>query len=159
MSWQYVPRPLSAQSAYRRFWSASQHRAEPEGVEPEDEEVRDVYRKTHRGGRGIKAMRISPKTGKVVSVLEVSDEDGILIASDSGDVMRTSVSEFRVTGRLTQGVRAKRLEEGETVIAVERLVGEMDKSIVASIEGKEDEVLLPLAEKDENANGDEGNEE
>jgi len=133
--------------------------AEPEGVEPEDEEVRDVYRKTHRGGRGIKAMRISPKTGKVVSVLEVSDEDGILIASDSGDVMRTSVSEFRVTGRLTQGVRAKRLEEGETVIAVERLVGEMDKSIVASIEGKEDEVLLPLTEKDENANGDEGNEE
>ena len=133
--------------------------AEPEGVEPEDEEVRDVYRKTHRGGRGIKAMRISPKTGKVVSVLEVSDEDGILIASDSGDVMRTSVSEFRVTGRLTQGVRAKRLEEGETVIAVERLVGEMDKSIVASVEGKEDEVLLPLTEKDENANGDEGNEE
>ena len=133
--------------------------AEPEGVEPEDEEVRDVYRKTHRGGRGIKAMRISPKTGKVVSVLEVSDEDGILIASDSGDVMRTSVSEFRVTGRLTQGVRAKRLEEGETVIAVERLVGEMDKSIVASTEGKEDEVLLPLTEKDENANGDEGNEE
>ena len=133
--------------------------AEPEGVEPEDEEVRDVYRKTHRGGRGIKAMRISPKTGKVVSVLEVSDEDGILIASDSGDVMRTSVSEFRVTGRLTQGVRAKRLEEGETVIAVERLVGEMDKSIVASTEGKEDEVLLPITDKDENANGDEGNEE
>ena len=133
--------------------------AEPEGVEPEDEEVRDVYRKTHRGGRGIKAMRISPKTGKVVSVLEVSDEDGILIASDSGDVMRTSVSEFRVTGRLTQGVRAKRLEEGEKVIAVERLVGEMDKSIVASTEGKEDEVLLPIMDKDENANGDEGNEE
>ncbi|MDD1770219.1 MAG: hypothetical protein LUO79_03950, partial [Methanomassiliicoccales archaeon] len=122
--------------------------AEPEGVEPEEEE-RDEYRKTHRGGRGIKAMRINDKTGRVVTVLEVSDEDEILIASDSGNVVRTSVSEFRVMGRVTQGVRAKRLEEGETVIAVERLVGEHEKQAIEEVESHVDENGLPREEPTE----------
>ncbi|MGD1059921.1 MAG: DNA gyrase C-terminal beta-propeller domain-containing protein, partial [Methanomassiliicoccales archaeon] len=122
--------------------------AEPEGVEPEEEE-RDEYRKTRRGGRGIKAMRITEKTGRVVTVLEVSDEDEILIASDSGNVVRTSVVEFRVTGRVTQGVRAKRLEEGETVIAVERLVGEHERQAIEEVESRTDDEDMP-SEKDEN---------
>ncbi len=122
--------------------------AEPEGVEPEEEE-RDEYRKTRRGGRGIKAMRITEKTGRVVTVLEVSDEDEILIASDSGNVVRTLVSEFRVTGRVTQGVRAKRLEEGETVIAVERLVGEHEKQAIEEVESHIDENGLPREDQTE----------
>lgn len=102
-----------------------------------------MFRKTRRGGKGIKAIRVTEKNGKVVSVLAVSDEDGIIIASDQGNVMRTSVSEFRVTGRVTMGVRAKRLEEGEKVIAVERLVGEHEKATVAATEAHEDESMLP----------------
>ncbi|HVO77245.1 MAG TPA: DNA gyrase C-terminal beta-propeller domain-containing protein, partial [Methanomassiliicoccales archaeon] len=131
--------------------------AEPEGVEPEEEE-RDEYRKTRRGGRGIKAMRITEKTGRVVTVLEVSDEDEILIASDSGNVVRTSVGEFRVTGRVTQGVRAKRLEEGETVIAVERLVGEHEKQAIEEVESHAEEEILP-EEKEENGGDEDKGEE
>jgi DNA gyrase subunit A len=138
--------------------------AEPE-EEPEEAEngkERDMFRKTRRGGKGIKAIRVTDKNGKVVSVLSVSDEDGIIIASDQGNVMRTSVSEFRVTGRVTMGVRAKRLEEGEKVIAVERLVGEHEKATVAATEGHEDEIMLPNEpvrkepeelERDENGEG------
>jgi DNA gyrase subunit A len=106
-------------------------------------EERDMFRKTRRGGKGIKAIRVTEKNGKVVTVLAVSDEDGIIIASDQGNVMRTSVSEFRVTGRVTMGVRAKRLEEGEKVIAVERLVGEHERATVAATEAHEDDSMLP----------------
>ncbi|MDD1767027.1 MAG: DNA gyrase subunit A [Methanomassiliicoccales archaeon] len=129
---------------------------EPAGTEPEEEEeVGDVYRKTGRGGRGVKSMRITEKTGKVVAVLEVSDEDGIMIASDAGDVIRTSVSEFRVLGRVTQGVRAKRLVEGETIIAVERLVGEKEKRLVDQVEVKEDLGILPTESTDDDNNSQE----
>ena len=58
-------------------------------------------------------------------------------------MIRTSVSEFRVLSRLTQGVRAKRLEEGETVIAVERLVGEHEKQAIEEVESHVDENGLP----------------
>jgi DNA gyrase subunit A len=116
---------------------------EEEAENGNGKEERDMFRKTRRGGKGIKAIRVTEKNGKVVSVLAVSDEDGIIIASDQGNVMRTSVSEFRVTGRVTMGVRAKRLEEGEKVIAVERLVGEHEKATVAATEAHEDESMLP----------------
>jgi DNA gyrase subunit A len=129
--------------------------AEPEGVEPEEEE-RDEYRKTHRGGRGIKAMRISDKTGRVMAVLEVSDEDEILIASDSGNVIRTQVSDFRVMGRVTQGVRAKRLQEGETVTAVERLVGEHEKQAIEYVESHTDESGLPREGEENGEDADRG---
>jgi DNA gyrase/topoisomerase IV subunit A len=84
----------------------------------------------------------------VLAVLEVGDDDGIIIASDGGNVMRTSVSDFRVTSRVTMGVRAKRLEEGEKVIAVQRLVGEKDMKAVAEVEVKEDGSILPAEERE-----------
>jgi DNA gyrase subunit A len=93
-------------------------------------------------------MRVTEKNGRVLAVLEVGDDDGIIIASDGGNVMRTSVSEFRVMGRVTMGVRAKRLEEGEKVIAVQRLVGEKDREAVAEAEVKEDGSILPVEDKD-----------
>lgn len=134
---------------------------EPEEAENGKEE-RDMFRKTRRGGKGIKAIRVTEKNGKVVSVLAVSDEDGIIIASDQGNVMRTSVSEFRVTGRVTMGVRAKRLEEGEKVIAVERLVGEHERATVAATEAHEDESMMPkepTRKEPEELEKDEGGEE
>ncbi|MDD1755666.1 MAG: DNA gyrase subunit A [Methanomassiliicoccales archaeon] len=142
---------------------------EPEAEEEPEEaengngkEERDMFRKTRRGGKGIKAIRVTEKNGKVVSVLAVSDEDGIIIASDQGNVMRTSVSEFRVTGRVTMGVRAKRLEEGEKVIAVERLVGEHERATVAATEAHEDDSMLPkepAREEPEEREKDEGGDE
>jgi DNA gyrase subunit A len=132
--------------------------AEEEAEEAENgKEERDIFRKTRRGGKGIKAIRVTEKNGKVVAVLSVSDEDGIIIASDHGNVMRTSVSEFRVTGRVTMGVRAKRLEEGERVIAVERLVGEHERATVAATEAHEDDTMLPREEAPRDDNGPSGN--
>jgi DNA gyrase subunit A len=123
---------------------------EPEPVEEELEEAegngreeRDMYRKTRRGGRGVKALRITEKNGNVVAVLPASEDDEIIIASSSGDVMRTTVAEFRVTSRLTVGVKAKRLKEGEKVIAVERLVGAKEEEAVVETESKEDASMLP----------------
>ena len=134
-----VGRPLAVEEAEEE----EELEPEEEAEEAENGKERDMFRKTRRGGKGIKAIKVTDKNGKVVTVLSVSDEDGIIIASDHGNVMRTSVSEFRVTGRVTMGVRAKRLEEGETVIAVERLVGEHEKATVAATEAHEDESMMP----------------
>jgi DNA gyrase subunit A len=131
---------------------------EPEEAEGNGKEERDVYRKTRRGGRGVKALRITEKNGNVVAVLPGSEEDESIIASSSGDVMRTSVADFRVMGRLTVGVKAKRLNEGEKVIAVERLVGAEEEEAVAETESKEDESMLPKESPEEQPRPDSGEE-
>ncbi len=81
----------------------------------------DEYRKTHRGGKGIITMKTTDKTGKVVGVRMVTDEDQVMLVSSGGKVMRFRVKEIRVIGRNTQGVRLIGLDEGERVAAVARL--------------------------------------
>ena len=82
----------------------------------------DEYRKIKRGGKGSKAMNINEKTGKIVEAFNVSDEDEILIMSDSGQTIRTDISKIRTTGRVTSGVIVMKLKNKDKVSQVVRIV-------------------------------------
>jgi DNA gyrase subunit A len=81
----------------------------------------EEYRITHRGGKGIITMRVTEKTGPVIGVLIVTDEDQIMLITTAGKLIRLRVLEVRQSGRNTQGVRLIGLEPGEQVVAIARL--------------------------------------
>jgi DNA gyrase subunit A len=82
------------------------------------------YRVTHRGGKGIITMRCTPKTGSLVSIKEVVDQDELMIVSQRGQVIRVPIKGLSVIGRATQGVRLKVLEKGDSIVDVARVVTE-----------------------------------
>lgn len=73
-------------------------------------EIED-YRKTNRGGKGVKTMNITEKTGKLVTIKSVTDENDLMIINKSGITIRLKVSDVRIMGRATQGVRLINLEK------------------------------------------------
>jgi DNA gyrase subunit A len=88
------------------------------------------YRLTRRGGKGIITMKTTEKTGRVIGVRMVTDEDQIMLVTSGGKVIRLRVNEIRVIGRNTQGVRLIDLEEGERVASVARLAEREDEGDV-----------------------------
>lgn len=76
------------------------------------------YRITNRGGKGVKTMNINKKTGKLVKIKGILDTDDLLVITKSGTTIRLPVSNIRITGRTTQGVRLINLRDKETVAAV-----------------------------------------
>ncbi|MDQ6766422.1 MAG: DNA gyrase subunit A [Candidatus Eremiobacteraeota bacterium] len=77
----------------------------------------DLYRKTNRGGKGIKAFNRTAKNGEIVDQFLVKPDDEIMLISSHGIVIRIKVFQIRETGRSAQGVRVMKLDEGDTVIA------------------------------------------
>ena len=75
------------------------------------------YRKTNRGGKGVKTLSITDKTGRLVSIKNVTDENDLMIINKSGITIRLAVSNVRVMGRATQGVRLINLTKKNDVIA------------------------------------------
>ncbi len=73
------------------------------------------YRKTARGGKGVINLKISDKTGEVVTTVSINGNDNIIITTAKGMVIRTTLQNIRVMGRATQGVRIVKLQEGDTV--------------------------------------------
>jgi len=80
------------------------------------------YRLTHRGGKGIKNFKISEKTGKVISIKEVVDDDDLMLISNKGVLLRIHIGNIRATGRDTMGVRLMRLDSGDIVSDVARII-------------------------------------
>ncbi len=81
----------------------------------------DEYRKTSRGGKGIITMKTTEKTGKVIGVRMVKDDDDLMLVTDGGKVIRTPLKGISIIGRNTQGVRLIDLAEGERVVGVATL--------------------------------------
>ncbi|MCH7412225.1 DNA gyrase subunit A [Belliella sp. R4-6] len=81
----------------------------------------DAYRITNRGGKGVKAMSVTEKTGSLVAIKEVVDTDDLMIINKSGITIRTPVSNLRVMGRATQGVRLIKLGENDEISSVEKI--------------------------------------
>jgi len=79
------------------------------------------YRITGRGGKGIVAMAVTPKTGRVVASFPVEETDQIMLVTNGGQLIRTPVRDIRIAGRSTQGVIVFDTAEGERVVSVERL--------------------------------------
>ena len=91
------------------------------------------YRLTNRGGKGVKTINITEKTGKLIAIQNVSDRNDLMIINKSGITIRMPVEEMRVMGRNTQGVRLINLKNGDSIAAVTRVEGEETE------EGEEDE--------------------
>ena len=81
----------------------------------------DDYRITNRGGKGVKTINITEKTGKLVAIKEVVDDDELMIINRSGITIRIEVSELRVMGRATQGVRLIKLNDDDRISSVEKI--------------------------------------
>jgi DNA gyrase subunit A len=92
----------------------------------------EEYRKTRRGGVGVITIKTGGRNGNVVMVREVSEDDELIVTSIQGMVIRIPVSEVRLVGRVTMGVRIMRIKEDDQVCAVARLVQEEDEERVIS---------------------------
>ncbi|MBL8003369.1 MAG: DNA gyrase subunit A [Flavobacteriales bacterium] len=93
------------------------------------------YRMTNRGGKGVKTLQVTEKTGKVVAIKDVTEEDHLMIINRSGITIRTRVSELRELGRATQGVRLIELRSNDRIAAVAKV----DSGLHEDEEGQEGE--------------------
>ena len=84
------------------------------------------YRITNRGGKGVKTISITEKTGKLVSIKSVSDQDDLMIINKSGIAIRMEISSLRVMGRATQGVKLINLKEDDNIAAVAKVMKDDD---------------------------------
>ena len=82
------------------------------------------YRTQTRGGKGVLTMRCTDKTGKMVNIMEVVDSDDLIVITDSGVLMRQPVSAIRSIGRVTQGVRLVKLDDGTNISSITRVISE-----------------------------------
>ena len=87
----------------------------------------DEYRVTNRGGKGVKTINITDKTGKLISIQAVTDLNDLMIINRSGITIRTSVDQIRLAGRATQGVKIINLREGDTIASVMAVPKSEDK--------------------------------
>jgi DNA gyrase subunit A len=81
----------------------------------------ELYRRQSRGGKGILAMRLTEKTGELVQIKPVVDTDGLMLITDKGQVIKTTISGISLVGRNTSGVRLIRVKDNEKVVAVEKI--------------------------------------
>ena len=88
----------------------------------------DDYRITNRGGKGVKTIQITEKTGKLIAIQAVTDEDDLMIINRSGITIRMAVSEIRLAGRATQGVKVINLRNGDTIASVVAVPGSDDEN-------------------------------
>jgi len=89
-----------------------------------DDDGEDVYRITNRGGKGVKTLNITEKTGMLIAINVVTDEDDLMIINKSGLTIRMRVSDLRVMGRATQGVRLINIKGNDSIAAVTKVMKE-----------------------------------
>jgi DNA gyrase subunit A len=104
------------------------------------------YRVTNRGGKGVKTINITEKTGKLIAIRDVNDGDDLMIINKSGIIIRMAIADLRIVGRATQGVRLIKITEGDAIAAVAKV------DVEAGAEP--DDTITPETEdKEENQNG------
>jgi len=101
----------------------------------------DDYRITGRGGKGVKTISITEKTGDLVGILTVKDEDGLMIICRSGMTIRTAVENLRIMGRATQGVRLINIKDGDSIAGVTRTPKSEDEEEQDGVEGVDGQVV------------------
>ena len=94
----------------------------------------DEYRITNRGGKGVKTINVTDKTGKLISIQAVTDDNDLMIINRSGLTIRTSVDQIRVAGRATQGVRVINLREGDSIASVTAVPKTDEDEVVETVE-------------------------
>ncbi len=112
------------------------------------------YRETNRGGKGVKTISVTEKTGGLVALKNVTDKDGLMIINKSGVAIRMNVSDLRVMGRATQGVRLINLKNGDSIAAVAKVVNdadadEIDENGDVIIEDQNQDGAIPVDDSEE----------
>ena len=113
----------------------------------------DDYRITNRGGKGVKTINITDKTGSLVAIKNVMDDDDLMIINKSGITIRLAVGDLRVMGRATQGVKLINIKDNDSIAAVAKVMHEED--VVDLIDENDIEITI----EDENGTEIENNEE
>ena len=97
------------------------------------------YRLTHRGGKGVKTISITDKTGPLVAIKSVTEDNDLMIITNSGLTIRMAVSDIRVAGRATQGVKLINIREGDAIAAVSPVAGAKEEELQEGEEGQPEE--------------------
>ena len=105
-----------------------------------EEDGEPVYRVTNRGGKGVKTLNLTEKTGALISINGVTDEDDLMIINKSGLTIRMEVSDLRVMGRATQGVRLINIKGKDSIAAVTKVLREEEVEVIEGEELEEGEV-------------------
>jgi DNA gyrase subunit A len=102
-----------------------------------DDDGEDVYRITNRGGKGVKTLNITEKTGSLIAINNVTDADDLMIINKSGLTIRMMVSDLRVMGRATQGVRLINIKGTDSIAAVTKVLREEEgDELTEELEGE-----------------------
>ncbi len=126
----------------------------------------DEYRITNRGGKGVKTIKITDKTGPLIGILDVTEKEDLMITCKSGVTIRTSIANIREVGRATQGVRLIKIDEGDEIAAITKLnEPDTDDQILETVVGDLIHVSLDgtdttnIAEDSSNNNSDSSDED
>ncbi|MES2239354.1 MAG: DNA gyrase subunit A [Bacteroidota bacterium] len=116
-----------------------------------DDDGEDVYRITNRGGKGVKTLNITEKTGQLISINAVTDADDLMIINKSGLTIRMAIEDLRVMGRATQGVKLINLKGNDSIAAVAKVMKDDVAEVVVDedgnvIEGEVIERVKPVLE-------------
>jgi len=95
----------------------------------------EEYRITNRGGKGVKTLNITEKTGKLISINSVTDADDLMIINKSGLTIRMAVEDLRVMGRATQGVKLINIKENDSIAAVTKVMKDEAEEVVVDEDG------------------------
>jgi DNA gyrase subunit A len=112
----------------------------------------DDYRVTNRGGKGVKTINVTEKTGKLVSIKDVTDKDDLMIINRSGIVIRIAMSSLRVMGRATQGVKLITLKGKDSIASVAKVEHDEEEVLDESVIVTDGEVLDIVDEAPEDLN-------
>ena len=88
----------------------------------------DEYREQKRGGKGVFTLKANQKTGKLISIMEVVNDDDLMIITDTGIMIRQSVEKLNVIGRNTQGVKLLRLDKNSSIASVTKVIKEDEEN-------------------------------
>jgi len=113
-----------------------------------DEDGEDVYRITNRGGKGVKTLNITEKTGKLISINAVTDADDLMIINKSGLTIRMAIEDLRVMGRATQGVRLINLKGKDSIAAVTKVMKDDVAEVVVDEDGNVIESVIERVKPD-----------
>jgi DNA gyrase subunit A len=100
-----------------------------------DDDGEDVYRITNRGGKGVKTLNITEKTGALIAINNVTDADDLMIINKSGLTIRMAVEDLRVMGRATQGVKLINIKGNDSIAAVTKVMKDDVVEVVVDEDG------------------------
>jgi DNA gyrase subunit A len=97
----------------------------------------DEYRITNRGGKGVKTINVTDKTGSLVGILYVTEKEDLIITCKSGVTIRTGIQDIREAGRATQGVKLIRIDEGDEIAAISQIEESEEEAPIEGVDGVE----------------------